>query len=182
MQLPGLYWPLESNFIRRGSSSNAFGMVRNGGKRAHQGWDLLAYPGTRCYAIADSEVVSVRADGDYGKQITIRFMFRGRVLYATYAHLSMYVVRRSQKLLRGEWIGLTGNTGNAGSMEGVDQHLHFEIRTVIQPGHGLNGRVDPKDIYGAVPLRTTYYDTRPLLADRRVMSAPGLKIPGLNVL
>jgi murein DD-endopeptidase MepM/ murein hydrolase activator NlpD len=45
-----LAWPFERNHIRRDIRNNAFGMVRNGGSRVHQGWDLYAVPGTPLYA------------------------------------------------------------------------------------------------------------------------------------
>lgn len=182
MLMPGLYWPLESNVIRRNSVSNTFGMVRNGGKRPHQGWDLLAYPGTLCYAVADGVVASVSNSGDYGKTIVIRFEHRGRTLYAAYSHLSMFLVHGNQKLAGGEPIALSGNTGNAAVMDGDDQHLHFEIRTINLPGKGLGGRINPREIYGSTPLNSTVYDSRPPHPQNLGMSAPGVKVKGVNVL
>ena len=182
MRLPGIHWPLASNVIRRHSLANTFGMVRNGGKRAHQGWDLLAYPGTRCFAIADGTVAWADVSGDYGRTVIIKFEHRGRTLYAAYAHLGLAVVKQRQTVVAGEWIGVTGNTGNAAGMTGEDQHLHFEIRTAEYVGHGLGGRIDPRSVYGVVPLNTTYYDTRPPMSQKLDVGAPGLKMPGVNVL
>lgn len=182
MLLPDIAWPLEANVIRKNSVANTFGMVRNGGQRAHQGWDLLAYPGTRCYAVADG-VVTTGINGDYGRFITLEFEHRGRTLFAFYAHLSFVVVTRDQKVAAGEWVGLTGNSGNASTMKDDDQHLHFEFRTIEAPGRGLGGRVDPKTVYGFVPLRSPIYDTRP--PEHLVtwgQSGTGLKVPGANVL
>ncbi|KAB2926978.1 MAG: M23 family metallopeptidase [Dechloromonas sp.] len=181
MHLPGIHWPLEANSIRKNSPANTFGMVRNGGKRAHQGWDLLAYPGTRCFSIAEGEVVFVGSRGDYGKVIILKFRHRGRNLFATYAHLSMSVVTAGEQVRAGAWIGLTGNTGNAESMTGENHHLHFEIRTVEHPGHGLEGRIDPQEIFGVVPLKTTYFDSRPPMAQRIGSGNPGIRIAGVNV-
>lgn len=182
MLLPNIAWPLNSNVIRRNSLGNTFGMVRNGGQRAHQGWDLLAYPGTRCYAVADG-VVTTGVSGDYGNFISLEFEHRGRSLFAYYAHLSMAVARTGQRVSAGEWIGLTGNTGNASTMTGDDQHLHFEIRTIRQPGHGLGGRLSPKAVYGFVPLSVRIYDSRPPEHLRTLgRSGIGLKVPGINVL
>ena len=77
MHLPGIAWPLDVSVIRKNFVANTFGMVRNGGQRAHQGWDLLAYPGTRCYAVADG-VVTTGFHPDYGKHIVLQFEHRGR--------------------------------------------------------------------------------------------------------
>jgi murein DD-endopeptidase MepM/ murein hydrolase activator NlpD len=52
----------------------------------------------------------------------------------------------------GQQIGLTGNTGNAVSMRGADQHLHFELRTMALPPRGLAGRFSPMAIFGECPL------------------------------
>jgi murein DD-endopeptidase MepM/ murein hydrolase activator NlpD len=182
MHLPGIHWPLEANTIRKNSLANTFGMVRNGGKRAHQGWDLRAYPGTRCFAIADGEIVFVGWRGDYGRIIILQFRHGGRTLFATYAHLSMSLVTTGERVTAGYWIGLAGNTGNAESMTGEDHHLHFEVRTIVHPGQGLAGRIDPREVYGVVPLGASYYDTRPAMAQQMESKAPGLKIHGMNVL
>ena len=73
-------WPLASNRIRRGEQGflvalkNTFGWVRNTSqmyRKAHQGWDIYAEPGTECYAIADGVVVEIRSPTGYGLSITI---------------------------------------------------------------------------------------------------------------
>lgn len=182
MSLSGIRWPLEMNMIRKISVANTFGMVREGGKRPHQGWDLLAYPSTCCYAIADGEATT-GFHHHYGKFISLKFEHRGRTLFAFYAHLSMYSIFRTQRVVAGELLGLTGNTGNAKTMRGDDQHLHFEIRTIESPGRGLGGRIDPQTAYGREPLHSPIYDTRsPDYLKIGGRSASGLKVPGVNVL
>jgi murein DD-endopeptidase MepM/ murein hydrolase activator NlpD len=177
----GICWPLQSNTIRKHSVSNTFGMVRDGRKRAHQGWDLLAYPGTPIYAVGDGNLKYVRPSGDYGMLVIQEFTFHGRRYYAAYAHLSSVCVSEDMDVVMGEIIGWSGNTGNASAMSGDDQHLHFEIRTVERAGHGLGGRVDPRDLYGFVPLSFTVMDHR-LMTGRALSSAPGLKVAELNSL
>jgi len=181
-----IVWPLDINVIRRNSPNNAFGMVRNHHQRAHQGWDLLAYPGTPCYAISDGEVVRTYIDGDYGNYIILKFEHRGQTRFAVYAHLSIVVARNRERVAAGELIGLTGTTGNAHGLKGDDQHLHFEIRTIEHPGHKLNGRLDPKDIYGYVPLHSPIYDSRHNHGMSQSRTSPpsgvGLKVRGVNVL
>jgi peptidoglycan LD-endopeptidase LytH len=148
-------WPLKSNFIRRGLLSNTFGQVRHnadGSIRAHQGWDLRAAPGTRCYAVADGTVRQIKTVGDYGNTVVIEFQHQGHRFYAAYSHLSRIDVKVGKLVKRGEWIGLTGNTGNAASMRGEDCHLHFELRTIPAPALGLGGRLSPAEIFGQPPL------------------------------
>lgn len=148
----GIGWPLKHNMIRRNSENNTFGMVRNGGKRAHQGWDFEAPAGTPCRAIASGKIALVYVSKDYGNVVVLGFPFKGKTLYAAYAHLSAVAVAAGQALAKGDAIGKTGNTGNASGMTGKDQHLHFEIRTEPRPGLGLAGRLSPKDVFGAIPL------------------------------
>jgi murein DD-endopeptidase MepM/ murein hydrolase activator NlpD len=178
--MTALAWPLEANHIRRDVRNNAFGMVRNGGRKAHQGWDLAARPGTDCFAIADGTIVKSTASGSYGKLAVLQFDHRGETLFAYYCHLSFRMVTVGQQVVCGDVIGLTGNTGNASSMRGEDQHLHFEIRTssLGNPG-GLAGRVDPASLYGRAPVGWTFYELR----GGKVSDAgrPGLKVSGVNV-
>lgn len=163
-------WPLVTNIIRRGKLNHTFGMVRrmaNGKKRAHQGWDFYSEPGYRCYSIADGEVAMVRNAGAYGQQVAVKFRhdFDGDgdedVLYAFYAHLSRIDVVKGQRVVKGQQIGLTGNSGNARSMRGKDQHLHFEIRTAVMPGRGLGGRMSPFSVFKHLPLKEAYIEAGP---------------------
>jgi murein DD-endopeptidase MepM/ murein hydrolase activator NlpD len=154
-------WPLDSNRIRRGMVNHTFGTVRrnpDGSGRPHQGWDFEAPEGTPCYAVANGTVVAVRNGGAYGRQVIIEFRHdrdgdgRLDLLFAHYAHLSRIDVTAGQAVTIGQQIGLTGNTGNAGSMRGPDQHLHFELRAMVAPGTGLNGRYSPIEIFRVCPL------------------------------
>lgn len=111
--MAALAWPLQVNHIRRGVPNNAFGMVRNGGSRAHQGWDLYARPLTSCYAVADGVIHLTPWSGSYGNIVVLQFEHGGTRLYAYYCHLSFRCVVQGQAVRRGDLIGLTGNTGNA---------------------------------------------------------------------
>jgi murein DD-endopeptidase MepM/ murein hydrolase activator NlpD len=79
------------------------------------------------FAIASGEISRLWDSATYGRVISLGFEYNGLIVYAFYAHLSARFVRTGQKVKEGEWIGLTGNTGNA---EGEKPHLHFEIRYV----------------------------------------------------
>lgn len=128
-----------------------FGMTRNGGKRAHQGIDLASDEGYRTYAVEDGEIVGINKGFDnYGFTISMRINnplkpeLNGK--FAFYAHLDRIDVQIGQLVKAGTQIGLTGDTGNAKGMttENKGGHLHFEIRTIQNPGLGLGGRINPE--------------------------------------
>jgi murein DD-endopeptidase MepM/ murein hydrolase activator NlpD len=176
--MTSLAWPLERNHIRRDSKNNAYGMVRNGGTRAHQGWDLEAAPCTPCYAIADGVIAERHHSRDYGYYVLLEFSHDARPLYAMYAHLTMPSVFEDDQVRKGDQIGLTGNSGNASSMRGADQHLHFEIRTARWVSKGLDCRIDPATLYGTAPIGWTFYE---LHGQKRSLTGDGLKVRGVNV-
>ena len=97
-------------------------------RKMHKGMDFTAPKGTPVYASGDGVVV--RADGrapGYGKHVRIDHGFGYVTLYA---HMSKYVVRRRQKVKRGDLIGYVGSTGRSKA-----PHLHYEVR---KNGHPIN--------------------------------------------
>jgi murein DD-endopeptidase MepM/ murein hydrolase activator NlpD len=128
--------------------SNSFGKVRVHHTRAHQGWDLLAMPGTDVYAIADGDLTSY-VSTSYGNTATLKFVHHGKTYYAFYAHLSA-VLRANVCVREGAVIGKSGMTGNARTIPHSEAHVHFEIRTVSNPGphSGTHGRLDPGEVLG----------------------------------
>lgn len=133
------------------AKSATFGMVRNGGKRAHQGVDLAVDKGYRVYAVESGSVVGVNQhdDGSYGLTVTLKLDCSSKPelhgKFAFYAHLSSVRVKAGQQVAHGAILGLTGDTGNARGMDSIPRggHLHFELRTAQRVGLGLTGRVDP---------------------------------------
>lgn len=146
-------WPLDHNVIRRNSVNNTFGMVRknlDGTPRPHQGWDFYAKAGTHCYAIASGKVAHVESRGSLGLMVVIGIGRTGK--YAAYCHLSSAKVRVGDMVVIGQQIGVTGNSGNAEGMKGIDEHLHFEIRDKPLTGTGLDDRMSPLKVFGVCPL------------------------------
>lgn len=126
------------------SKSATFGMVRNKGKRAHQGVDLAQDNGYRVYAVDAGTVTAItRHPTGYGLAVTLKL--DGRGLWVFYAHLSDVKVSVGQHVEAGVCLGLTGSSGNAAGMTDAKHggHLHFEVRTQSSVGLGLAGRVDP---------------------------------------
>ncbi|NMM26955.1 MAG: LysM peptidoglycan-binding domain-containing M23 family metallopeptidase [Glaciimonas sp.] len=142
-----------------------FGWTRAGGKKNHQGIDLVALPGTPIYAVADGQVYISKAKNltyPYGDSLVLKVgindlppvqaaCFRrvnsGRTTIGFfYAHLSEFSVENGAIVHAGDLIGKTGCTGNAAGMNTVEKgcHLHFEVRQeAMVKCIGLANRVDP---------------------------------------
>ena len=144
--------PLRVMKVRRMAYSNTFGMVRrrtDGSPKPHQGIDYYASVGTPIYAVKNGTIVAVNKDeGDYGKTITLAFQQEdGTTAYAFYAHLSVQNVKVGQHVNEGDEIGKTGVSGNAGTKNKEDEHLHFEYRVgSAKSKKGLQGKEDPSQI------------------------------------
>lgn len=87
--------------------------------RRHPGIDFVADVGTPVYASGDGKVAFIGRRGGYGLEIEIDHGFGYRTRYA---HLSKSLVKRGQKVSRGELIAKTGNSGLS-----TGPHLHYEV-------------------------------------------------------
>jgi murein DD-endopeptidase MepM/ murein hydrolase activator NlpD len=154
-----ILWPLVSNVIRRNKLSNTFGHFPERASGTHWGWDFYAKAGTPCFAIADGTIDLVYGHasdtGSFGQVVVLKFQHKARTLYAAYCHLSAAVVTAGRQIKAGDQLGFTGNSGNAHNMAGLDEHLHFEIRTSGRPPPGGEPlRLSPLSVFGKCPLQT----------------------------
>ena len=86
----------------------------------HGGLDLVAPAGKEVVATADGRVASVeRAMKLQGTRIIVD---HGNGYETVYAHLSDVLVRKGQRVSRGDVIARTGNTGTS-----FAPHLHYEV-------------------------------------------------------
>lgn len=90
-----------------------------GGKAFHKGTDIAAKRGTPVIAAADGFVVKADKMKGLGNFITISH--KGNIT-TTFAHLQDILVKKGQKVKRGDLIGTVGNSGRS-----TGPHLHFEI-------------------------------------------------------
>ncbi|MEM9616846.1 MAG: M23 family metallopeptidase [Pseudomonadota bacterium] len=101
--------------------SSGFGPRRGGASSFHSGVDLFTRTPAPVYAGGDGVVETVKSMRGYGRTIVIRHSSDLKTLYA---HLSRYAagLRPGDRVSRGDYIGHTGDTGNATAV-----HLHYEI-------------------------------------------------------
>ena len=97
--------------------------------QSHQGVDYTVAEGSSIFATADGTVKEISdKSSTLGKTIVID---HGNGYQTSYSHLLSTLVRRGQKVQRGDIIALSGNSGLS-----LAPHLHYEVR--------FNGlRVDP---------------------------------------
>ncbi len=91
----------------------------------HTGIDIKAKRGDRIYATADGVVTKACRNGGYGKYVLID---HGNGYTSSFSHMQKYVVRKGDKVERGQLIGFIGNTGRS-----TGPHLHYEIALNKKP-------------------------------------------------
>lgn len=97
--------------------------------RPHKGVDVTARHGTPIVATAAGRVTLVGRQGSYGNMVELDHGFGVRTRYA---HASKLLVRRGQRVQRGETIAEVGTSGLS-----VSPHVHYEV--------WVNGRpIDPR--------------------------------------
>jgi len=125
-----------------------FGIVRDGGTKAHQGWDILADVGSSVTAADDGVVTFAGIDGTHGLRLQIGHKnAAGEIVsYTSYSHLGSLAdgLTEGSVVRGGQVIGEAGVSGNAA---GTEPHLHLELRTAKRPGPELRDRRDPAQYY-----------------------------------
>jgi murein DD-endopeptidase MepM/ murein hydrolase activator NlpD len=109
-------WPV------KGWLSSSFGYRRSpftGVKEFHKGIDVSTRAGSPIVASADGVVSFTGWDGGYGRVVLIK---HGHGFETRYAHLKKSIVKKGQRVKRGETIGLVGTSGKT-----TGPHLHYEV-------------------------------------------------------
>jgi murein DD-endopeptidase MepM/ murein hydrolase activator NlpD len=91
----------------------------------HKGLDMGGFVGMEIFAPADGVVIWTGTRGGYGQVVVIDHGFG---LQTHFAHLSRYLVKRGQRVRRGQRIAEMGTTGHS-----TGPHLHYEVRRYGQP-------------------------------------------------
>jgi murein DD-endopeptidase MepM/ murein hydrolase activator NlpD len=102
-------------------------------KKFHAGMDFSAKTGTPIYATGDGKISKARKSRrGYGNHVIIDHGFGYKTLYA---HMSKYIIKKGQKVNRGDVIGYVGSSGTS-----VAPHLHYEV-------HKDGKKIDPINFY-----------------------------------
>lgn len=140
------------------------------GIKGHNGIDFGCPTNTPVVSSADGIVARTDFDaGGYGKFVTINHDG-----YATlYAHLNDYIVKPGDKVVAGQLIGHSNNTGNS-----TGPHLHFGVKPIDSQGNktladnGYSGYIDPM---GNDCVWTVKNLTAPVVPD--VVTKPDIPVP-----
>ena len=144
-----------------------WGASRDGGRRSHQGIDIMAPRGTPVLAVAPGYISHVGTSRLGGNVVFLRDERRQNIYYA---HLDTQLVRDGERVRVGDTIGTVGTTGNA---RGGPPHLHFGIYRRGQ------GAIDPLHF-----IRRETSAVRPLVADTTLIgelarvTAPDAEVRG----
>lgn len=90
-----------------------------GKKGFHSGIDFRGNRGDKVFATAAGTVKKIGNDRGYGRFIVIK---HGNGYTTMFAHLHKILVKKGEKIKRGQLIGQVGNTGRS-----TGSHLHYEI-------------------------------------------------------
>jgi murein DD-endopeptidase MepM/ murein hydrolase activator NlpD len=118
--LPSLTFPIASSGTQ--NLISFWGAQRDGGIRSHEGVDIKAPRGTPVVASDDGMITQTGTNRLGGKIVFLSSSDTPYSLY--YAHLDSQLVSVGQRVVRGDTLGLVGNTGNAIT---TAPHLHFGI-------------------------------------------------------
>jgi len=110
-------WPVSGHISRGfGKHTDPF----TGRMRQHEGLDIVNRVGASVVATADGKVIKRGWQGDYGWMVVID---HGYGYQTVYGHLDSILVRKSERIERGQTIATLGNSGRS-----TGPHLHYEVR------------------------------------------------------
>ncbi|MGI9109427.1 MAG: M23 family metallopeptidase [Opitutales bacterium] len=131
------------------TESGSFGMVREDGKRFHEGIDIRPAKTNAdgealdlVLAAMDGQIayLNPNVNGPYGRYVVLHHGSAEIPVYTLYAHLAKLEpsLRIAQPVRRGAVIGLMGRTSAGASPITKDRsHLHFEVGLMLSTGFNL---------------------------------------------
>ena len=121
----------------------------------HHGIDILGKKGTPVISCAAGIVYDAFFDIFYGHRVVIEHGQdeRGLPIRSKYFHLQKRLVKKGEKIERGQQIGTLGRTGLLAGFP----HLHFEIRIGDSPDPSVLDSVNPHRYWvGGIGVITCY--------------------------
>ncbi len=106
-----------------GYYTSGFGVRRSpvGGRlKMHEGLDIANFVGSPIQVTADGIVIYATVKAGYGQTVIVD---HGYGIQTWYAHTKKILVRRGQKVSRGDIVAQLGNSGQS-----TGPHVHYEIR------------------------------------------------------
>ncbi len=97
----------------------------NGKKAFHSGVDIRANKGDKIYATADGVVRKALKNGGHGNYVLID---HGNGYTTSFSHMQAFLVKKGERVSRGQLIGLVGDTGRS-----TGAHLHYQINLDDKP-------------------------------------------------
>lgn len=128
-------WPIDRSAMHS-NNIGAFNMRRLhptlGYVRPHYGVDFGIDSGTPIYATADAVVERATGSGTggYGQMVLLNHQYGYKTRYA---HLSKILVAPGERVVRGQVVALSGNTGTSQA-----PHLHYEVILKGVPVNPIN--------------------------------------------
>jgi murein DD-endopeptidase MepM/ murein hydrolase activator NlpD len=107
-------------------------------KGYHTGVDFAVPTGTCILAVANGVITKANWGKSYGVQIVQEISSQSKKQYCIYAHLSKSLVKPGDRVVKGQHIAESGNTGNS-----TGPHLHFEVRNNIRWSAGTDLNPQP---------------------------------------
>jgi hypothetical protein len=135
--LPTYSIEIQNTAVWTGKNSGRYSATarqyQDGSPKPHWGLDIAANPGTPVFSVHSGEVVKVVSNippnkyirDHFGNYVKIKSRnSSGEVFYLQYSHLNHVWVNEGDVIEKGQAIGLSGATGNAGD-ENVKKHVHI---------------------------------------------------------
>ncbi|MBI4671252.1 MAG: M23 family metallopeptidase [Chloroflexi bacterium] len=144
------------------------------GLNGHEGLDFVPQGGDKKVYAVESGVVVQDVDDPvpgkaYGINVVIYVPLNRRLW--TYAHLAENYVKQGDKILRGQPLGLMGNTGNT-----TGPHLHLGLRQTDANGNPLNGNNGFKGFIDPAPIVNMLTGLEQAVLDRANAAQPWMPV------
>ncbi|WP_290369172.1 peptidoglycan DD-metalloendopeptidase family protein [Vibrio hippocampi] len=136
LQRAFIRYPVKNNRITSSFNPNRKHPV-TGRVAPHNGTDFGVSTGTNVYTTGDGVVSMVRNHPYAGKYVVVD---HGGPYKTRYLHLSKILVRKGQKVTRGQRIGLSGATGRV-----TGPHLHYELIVRGRPVNAMRANIPMAD-------------------------------------
>ncbi len=157
-----VFIPERAPSISQGYKPRPFGKSNMTENYNHEGIDIIGKKGTPVIASAPGVVISAFYRPLFGNRILINhgMDLNGMYFMSRYVHLDKRLVKEGDIVVRGQQIGTLGSTG---LLAGGFPHLHFEIRSGVNPAISRSEPHNPHRFWSeGIGIVTCFDAIRPL--------------------